>query len=158
MTRAHLREHVARPALETFVASQAHRFSGRTLDYGCGIYPHRVQPYRSLVTGEYVPYDFGYQAPHGVFDAALCTQVLEYVTSPLVTLQHLASLARCLVLTYPTTWPEIEGTDRWRFTGAGMASLARDAGLVVLENRVLWRFDFEDFNLTGDYGMVAVRA
>lgn len=137
-----LRE-LERASIHRFVADSAPYLTGRVLDYGCGL-----SPYRDLVPGEYVGYDRpalpgfiagGPDAPDpldsgDVFDAILCTQVIQYVRYPaklLTRLQHGLRSGGHLVMTGPTNWPVVEPTDRHRFTVVGITALLLDAGFVV---------------------------
>ena len=142
-----------RESIRAFVqkAADAGYLSGRVLDYGCG-----RQPYRDIVEaagGDYQAFDapehpgnvggerYTPNMPH-VFDAVLCTQVLQYVPQPFQALRHMRSnmvelnvpkpYDRHLVLTYPTNWPEVEPEDLHRFTKAGMERLLTEAGFAIL--------------------------
>ena len=123
--------------------------SGRVLDYGAG-----RMPYREIVQqagGAYTPYDdprypdsmatryLGDWGQGELFDAILCTQVLQYVPEPwslLTRFHELLKPSGWLVLTYPTNWPEVQESDLWRFPRAGMERLLAEAGFnVVLHQR-----------------------
>jgi len=139
-------------SIRTFVLSAAAEghLAGRVLDYGCG-----RQPYRDIIErhgGDYLGFDRAdfpasttQGADHGPgnvlaygYDAILCTQVLQYVRDPRATLRDFhRALWRghgTLVLTYPTTWPEVEEEDMWRFTKAGMERLLSEAEFSVLRH------------------------
>lgn len=151
-----LRE-LERDSIRAFVQSAADDgyLSGRVLDYGCG-----KQPYRDIVKaagGEYLPFDrvafpascaeqdWGDDdAEIGTLDAILCTQVIQYIEDPFALLRRMPSLfgglkhvdlgGGCLVLTYPTNWPEVEPEDLHRFTKAGMERLLTDAGFAIIRH------------------------
>jgi len=117
--------------------------SGRVLDFGCG-----QQPYRDLVAaagGEYIPFDRahfpgnvsgedvgGEPWPYTDYDTILCTQVIQYVDYPADILRAFKLRGKVLVMTYPTTWAEVEAADRWRFTKAGMTWMLEQAGFAIL--------------------------
>lgn len=123
---------------------------GRLLDLGCGLQEHR----RLASPGAYLGIEVdrvryagtppqvwgsGLQLPFaaGAFATVLCTQVLEHVPEPG---QLLAEASRVLgsgghlVLTAPHIWGvHEEPHDYFRFTGFGLAHLARRAGLEPVE-------------------------
>lgn len=140
-------------SIRAFVHSAADEgyLRGRVLDYGCG-----KQPYRDIVEkqgGEYVPFDragfpgnvsaedIGAVLPLDS-DSVLCTQVVQYIPDVGVTLAGFRGMLRfsrgrrsgCLVLTYPTNWPEVEAEDLHRFTKAGMELLLIEAGFSILRH------------------------
>jgi hypothetical protein len=149
-----LREREAK-SIRDFVQSAADEgyLSGRVLDYGCG-----KQPYRDIVEaagGEYhgtdspdypgsVVSEFVHPGWPHIYDAVLCTQVLQYIPVPhhalrqmrnnLVELNVPKDKARHLVLTYPTNWPEVEPEDLHRFTKAGMERLLTEAGFEIIKH------------------------
>lgn len=137
-----IRELEAR-SIYDFLAS--HEFRGRVLDYGCG-----KRPYEGLVrrtTKLYFGFDReGFPANvsgedigddtllNGVWDTILCTQVIQYVESPLELLESFhftLDIGGTLVLTYPTCWAEVEPQDLFRFTGQGMKLLLDQAGFTL---------------------------
>ena len=129
LSRSTIRE-TERQSIRKFVEDNAVLLSDRTLDYGC-----LDSPYKDLVTGEYVGWDVGQPKPTGLFDAVLCTQVMEYVSRPKLVLQEFFDVLRPggkLLLTYPTLWEEVEQNDYWRFTKAGMELLLHQAGFNIL--------------------------
>lgn len=165
MNRAELRqiEHVS---IRDFLLQHREYLMGRVLDYGCGMPPHAVQPYRNIIEaqitahgrGEYVPFDRqGYADPGGRFDCVLLTQVIQYIPNPLELLSRLRLRTTYLVLTYPTHWEEVETSDLWRFTKHGMERLLRDAGFETRIHRQRWSLPYDDFKLAGGYGAVAER-
>jgi SAM-dependent methyltransferase len=138
--------------------------AGRVLDFGCG-----RQPYRHIVEqagGDYVPWDrkhlpggsigtVGELEPGG-FDAVLSTQVIEY-TDPREYLADANDQLRPgghLVMTYPTSWPEIPG-DLVRFTKLGMERQLEQAGFVVERHEIRAALPYEGFILAVGYGVVA---
>lgn len=154
-----------RESIAAFVQRAADEgyLSGRVLDYGCG-----RQPYRGIVEaagGEY----HGYDAPEfpgnvggerhtpdwpHIFDAVLCTQVLQYVPEPRRTLLHMAHTP-LLVLTYPTHWPEVEKEDLHRFTQAGMERLLADTGYEIIVHERRHTAALEGELLAIGYGVIA---
>lgn len=172
-------------SIRAFVQSAADEgyLSGRVLDYGCG-----RQPYRDIVEaagGEYLPFDrvdfpascaeqdWGDDdAEIGPLDAILCTQVIQYIEDPFALLQRMPSLlgglrhvdlgGGCLVMTYPTNWPEVEREDLHRFTKAGMERLLTEAGFTIVRHeRRAWALmvasDVGDANerIALGYGVIA---
>lgn len=144
-----LRE-LERNSIRAFVQSAADEgyLSGRVLDYGCG-----KQPYRDIVEaagGVYTGVDrVGWPAnvsgedlgpslgPKHIFNAVLCTQVVQYVEEPEEFFwpfrDHLTRPGH-LVLTYPTNWPEVEPEDLHRLTKAGMERLLTEAGFTIVRH------------------------
>ncbi|MBM3279667.1 MAG: class I SAM-dependent methyltransferase [Candidatus Handelsmanbacteria bacterium] len=127
---------------------------GRLLDLGCGLQEHRglagggayvgleVDRVRyaarpPLVWGSGMALPFG----AGVFGTVLCAQVLEHVPEPAQLLGEAGRVLRNgghLVLTAPHIWGvHEEPHDYYRFTGFGLAHLARRAGLEPVEVRPL---------------------
>ncbi len=148
-------------SIRTFVEKHNDKLVGRTLDYGCG-----RQPYRDLVGGTYVAYDknpeYGCTEPpwkHGLFDAILCTQVIEYITDPLLLLMKFNNILRpggFLVMTYPTNWDEVEGDDLFRFTRNGMELVLGRASFKVLAHEKRADVYTQDgFRFPLGYGVVA---
>jgi SAM-dependent methyltransferase len=141
--------HLVRAHVLPALPPEASREGSRILDVGCG-----KQPYRALF-GDWrfvginldrddaqpdVQAD-GLRLPFrdDSFPAAICTQVIEHVTSPG---RLLGEIHRCLkpggvlVLSGPMYWPlHEEPHDYWRFTRHGMRLLFEQAGLEVLEIR-----------------------
>ena len=142
-----------RASIRAFMKKHKSYLRGRVLDFGAG-----KQPYRDLVEGEYVPYDLGDAYPNGKFDAVMCNQVMQYVAEPdhlLSAFKLLTTPAGHLVMTYPTSWAEVEDTDFWRFTKAGMTKLLNDAGFRVIAHERRAEIDLNGFKFPLGYGVVA---
>lgn len=168
-----------RASIRAFVEGCAEHLGGRVLDYGCG-----QQPYRGIVEaagGEYLGFDNkdfpGNVSERDIVDrgpgfervnAILCTQVLQYV--PLygylapVSLTLAGVLDRFeselrhgghLILTYPTTWAEVEPVDLTRFTRAGMERLLVGAGFTILRHDERAAIVLGGFRLPLGYGVLA---
>lgn len=128
-------------AIRSFLEHHADLLRGEVLDYGSG-----RQPYRDIVEragAVYHPYDSaGFPAStatgedtgtvaYAPFDAVVCTQVLQYVPQPRLTVGVLHSLLKIngwLLMAGPTNWPIVEREDLWRFTPAGARALLWEAG------------------------------
>lgn len=137
-----------RTSIVAFVADNARRLplGARVLDVGAG-----DAPYRELFAAqEYVTLDHD-QSPHagdidiiasadsipvgdGSFDAVVCTQVLEHVRDPAVTLTEIRRVLApvgALVATVPFAWEEHElPHDYYRYTKPGIEHLLDRAGFV----------------------------
>lgn len=158
-------------SLRSFVEGASKWLKGDVLDYGSG-----RQPYRSIVEaagGKYIPYDrmdhpgscattdVGPEHPlYNVetYDAILCTQVLQYIPAPKFLIDQFRVALRyggALVLTFPTTWPEIENEDLWRYTRAGVLRMLEDFNVDVISERA--PIDLGGFRLPLGYGMVAIK-
>jgi SAM-dependent methyltransferase len=142
--------------------------AGRVLDYGCGL-----SPYRALVAGEYVGFDrktFPGNVTHadigpinplrafGSWDAILCTQVIQFMTSPAGFAAGCREALRPgghLVLTVPTCWPELEPGDLHRFTRAGLHRLLYEARFTVLRLEPRAEIKLGGFALPLGYGVLA---
>lgn len=150
-------------SIRAFVAS--HRFEGRVLDYGCG-----KRPYSDLVerTAEYAGYDrvvfpanvsladIGFGS--GLWDAILCTQVIQYAPRPLQVLDTFRAMlvpGGALVMTYPTNWDEVEPEDLWRFTKHGMERLLDMAGFAIERHERRAAVVAEGMSFPLGYGVVA---
>lgn len=151
-----------RASIRWWMEQQQEHLRGRVLDYGAGKPGtcYQPQPYRDLVAGEYVPYDLGDHLPGGWFDAVMFTQAIQYMESPARTLALLHSFLRSggrLLMTGPSSWPELEGGDMWRYTRAGITRLVQEAGFVVekCEERAMVTVGVFGFSL--GWGLVAVR-
>ena len=119
-------------------------FDGLVLDFGCGDSPYReflpatasyvgvdrlAQPHASVrAAGEALPF------ADGVFDAALCTEVIAHSGRPWQVLAELARVLRPgakLYLTAPFDWHVMPPHDYYRFTSAGLRVLLSDASFLV---------------------------
>jgi SAM-dependent methyltransferase len=130
-------------SLRDFMEANRQYLKGRVLDFGAGKPGtcRQPQPYRDLVSDdrEYVPYDKGDSWPgvHTVFDAIICTQVMQYLKEPDVWLRRFFEVLKPgghLVMTYPTNWPERESDDHQRFTKTGMEERLTEAGFSVIRH------------------------
>lgn len=134
---------------------------GRVLDFGAGTPAtcRQPQPYRDLVDGEYCPVDVGsdWMEPMG-FGSIICTQVMQYIEIPHILLAKFwgaLSKGGHLVMTYPTNWDEVESSDLWRFTRAGMEALLDDAGFTIVTHERRAEIDLGGFKFPFGYGVVA---
>lgn len=152
-----------RASIRSFMESNRQYLKGRVLDFGCGTHEtcQRPQPYRDLVEGEYVGMDKANQYPAPPFDAVMCTQVIQYLKTPRIELMVLRSLLKqggYLVMTYPTNWDEVESTDLWRFTRAGMETLLESKEFKIVKHERRAEIDLNGFKFALGYGIVAKRA
>jgi SAM-dependent methyltransferase len=155
-----------RGSIRAFMEKHQAYLSGRVLDFGSG-----SEPYRDLVSGEYVPFDT-YEhkimpvggkrgTPQGAeFDAIMCNQVIQYIPDPqgvLIKFYALLKRGGHLVITFPTNWDEVEPTDFWRFTRKGMERLLSIAGFspLIVERRA--EIALGGFRFPLGYGVVAER-
>lgn len=140
-----LRE-IERASIRGFLEENTSLIVGDTLDFGCGL-----QPYRDVVTRAGATY-WGYDSerhpgtvvsksvgrldpPNEFWDTVICTQVLQYVHSPMLTLREIhmrLKIGGWLLMTGPTNWPHIEADDKWRFTTSGMMVLLHDVGFTQI--------------------------
>lgn len=142
-----------RGSIRTFVEKHRHLLRGRVMDFGCG-----QQPYKHLVNGEYFPVDQGDALPDVPLDTILCTQVLQYIPEPSALIAGFAEWlvhGGHLVMTYPTNWDEVEPTDLWRFTKAGVEQMLRDAGFFVVDHERRAEINLNGFKFPLGYGVVA---
>lgn len=152
-----------RGSIDGFMKRHASLLKGRVLDFGAGKPGTCVEPepYRSLVDGEYVPLDKGDQLPTVfMFDAIICTQVIQYLDDPMGTLLHFQAWLKpggYLVMTYPTCWDEVEPDDLWRFTRAGMETMLKFTGFQLLVHEQRARIPHGGFNFPLGYGVVAAK-
>jgi 2-polyprenyl-3-methyl-5-hydroxy-6-metoxy-1,4-benzoquinol methylase len=61
----------------------------------------------------------------------VCTQVVQYAPSPRVLIAKTWAQLKpggVLLLTGPTNWPEVEPTDLWRLTRAGIETVLHELG------------------------------
>lgn len=153
-------------AIRRWVAQWRELLRGKVLDFGCGR-PGTCripQPFRELIgASAYVGVDVGEPRPPGnsqVFDAILCTQVLQDIERPVGIFEDFHGWLKpggYLVMTYPIAWQQIE-QELWRFTEKGIWLLCHTAGLQVVQNEALVRADLDgapQLDLVG--GLVARR-
>lgn len=133
---------------EDFLRDCRDYLAGDVLDFGCG-----AQPYRQIIEdagGTYHPYDrdqfpgnkthvdVGWSAESPRlrhYDAAVCTDVIQYLPSPsalLVDLHALLSPRGYLIVTGPTNWPADDSDDLIRYTPLGAKQLLIEAGYRIL--------------------------
>ena len=141
---------VERESIRNFVEQHKDLLVGRVLDFGAG-----EEPYRGLVTGEYVPYEKGEEFPEGAFHTVLVNQVAQYLGNPHEVFSKLATVGEYLVMTYPTNWEEVEDTDLYRYTKAGMEQMLKEAGYEILSHEKRCSLTFINFELVIGYGVVA---
>lgn len=166
---------VERASIREFVTTCQPYLSGRVLDYGCGL-----QPYRDIVEavgGEYEGFDRdSFPGSVGVnigfdgepmplvlresetFHSILCNQIVQYVPDPgelLTRFRGALAEGGHLILTYPTTWAEVETDDLARFTRAGMERLLRRAGFTIVRHEQRAVIDLGGFRLPLGYGVLA---
>ncbi len=151
-----------RASIRTFMEQHKEKLTGRVLDFGAG-----EQPYRDLVSGEYIPFEgseIQLLESVGQVDAIICTQVLQYVDIPDFTLSTFTALmtdTAHLILTYATNWDEVpndcygSSCDRWRFTKLGMEDLLNRTGFEVLEHVRRCEVRVGAFTFPIGYGVVA---
>lgn len=154
-----------RESIRAFMERHKSYLSGRVLDFGAG-----SEPYRDLVSGEYVPFDTyehnilpvggkrKMQTPSGGFDVIMCNQVMQYMPDPqgtLITFSALLKPGGVLVLSYPTNWDEVEPNDYWRFTRKGMERLLSMAGFAPLIHERRAEIPLGGFKFPLGYGCVA---
>jgi len=150
-------------SIREYVANNTGRLRGRVLDFGAGKPGTcwQPEPYRDLVPGEYFPFDLGDEFPAGSFDAVLMTQVIQYLPDPRETLGQLWSVLEdggALVMTGPTNWAEVEVTDLWRFTRAGIRRLLETSGFCVLDLRQRAEVEIGGFVMSLGWGVVATKS
>lgn len=139
--------------------------TGRVLDFGAG-----AEPYRDLVSGEYVPYDTyehdivpkggkrNVGTPTGEYDSIMCNQVMQYLPDPqgtLIRFRHWLKPDGHLVMSYPTNWDEVEVNDYWRFTRKGMERLLSLAGFMPVTHERRAEIALGGFKFPLGYGVVA---
>jgi hypothetical protein len=158
-----------RKSISAFVASALESAKpGRLLDYGCGKQPYRLiaeangHDYYGWDRAGFGPYstwadeDYGDDPWEQKWDNILCTQTIQYCNDPLALLRILHhSLIGDLILTYPTSWPELYGLDLWRFTEAGMGVLLEEAGFYIVESIARDGFVHRGLTFVTGYGVRA---
>jgi SAM-dependent methyltransferase len=145
---------IERASIRAFMEQNREYLRGRVLDFGAG-----KQPYRDLVEGEYVPCERD-TYPSGVFDAILCNQVMQYVydaVSAIYLLKTYLKPGGHLVMTYPTNWDEVEASDFWRFTQAGMTELLMRFDFQIVKHERRAEAVLGNFKFTLGYGVVCTR-
>lgn len=153
MTRESIRNGLERPSIRKFMEDNSEYLTGNVLDFGCG-----DMPYRDLVKGDYFTYEKGEMLPEKKFNCIMCNQVIQYVNDPdylISTLDDLLEEKGYLIITYPTIWEEFEEIDYWRITKAGMEKLLIDNNFKIIKHDERWSIKYEDFKLSGGYGVVA---
>lgn len=149
-----------RASIRLFMEQSQEFLIGSVLDFGAG-----QSPYKDLVVGAYEAFDPGttdpdVQPPAGPYNAIMCNQVLQYIDDPGDALRAMFWLLQQgghLVMTYPTVWTEIEPTDYFRFTKAGMELLLAQAGFEIEKHVPRVTISLHGFILTLGYGVVATR-
>lgn len=126
---------IERASIRAFMEKhRRHLATGTVLDFGAG-----EGPYRDLVRMIYVSHEKGEEIRNCPYDAVMVNQVLQYLDDPLGTLVDLYQRLRIgghLVMTYATNWAEVEGSDRVRFTRAGMNRMLRAARFEVIAHEL----------------------
>jgi SAM-dependent methyltransferase len=143
--------HIVHATLERGLARQSDHIRGRVLDLGCGTKPYRrlfpgatqyfgTETKRTFTPGGQADVTaFGEALPFGtgVFDAVICTEVLEHVPEPADLLREVVRVMRpggVLLLTTPQTWGlHEEPYDFYRYTKYGLQYLFRKAGLEMVD-------------------------
>lgn len=149
---------VERASIRAFMEKYRDCLRGRVLDFGAGAGPY-LGPYSDLVRGEYVPFEKEEEFPAGMFDAVMINQVMQYVRYPEACLDGLPlRTGGHLIMTYPTNWDEVEESDLWRFTKAGMERLLRATGFRVVAHELRASVSIGNFKFPLGYGLVAIRA
>lgn len=138
-------------SIRAFLQEHSGVFEGAdVLDFGCGRQQYR--PIIEAAGGRYHGYD-RVDFPGNIsgedigaadttnYNVIVCTQVIQYVPDALGLLAEfhaLLSVGGTLLMTGPTTWPEVEKEDIHRFTRAGIERLALSAGFgpVTVEERL----------------------
>jgi SAM-dependent methyltransferase len=153
---------IERESIRSFVERYSYYLCGHVLDFGCGKPGtcREPQPYRSLITGDYYGQDVGDKPITEVnfFDAIVCTQVIQYIHDPMWLLGQFKVLLKAdgyLVMSYPTNWDEVEDTDYWRFTKAGMNLLLSANGFRTVHHERRAEVELSGFRFPLGYGVVA---
>lgn len=150
---------IERASIRQFLTDHQHLLTGKVLDYGAG-----KQPYRDIVESagaEYHAYDrSSYGGSLGVnvgmadplregeslWNAVICTQVLQYATDPhglIMSIRSALPRGAHLLMTGPTNWPIVEADDLWRFTPAGVSKMLYQAGYKTWDVRERAHVDFQ---------------
>lgn len=148
---------IERASIRAFIEKHRGYLKGRVLDFGAGkpATCQQPEPYRDLVQGAYVPIDKGDRLPDGPFEAALMTQVVQYLPDPVQTITWLHTVIRSyLVLTYPCCWSDAD-TDLWRYTKAAMTQIVEGAGFKILHHELRAVVQVGNFSFPLGYGLVA---
>ena len=172
---------VENESIRAFVDSCSEHLTGRVLDYGCGARPY--QSIIEAAGGDYWGHDdptypgasayvkdqqrmgsvyYGSWNPleeASAYDAILCTQVIEYaywrgLGGFLFDFKEGLKDGGYLVMTGPTNWPEVEVTDRVRFTLEGIAKEVRDAGFEVIRLESRWSIPFDGWEMSMGWGCI----
>jgi SAM-dependent methyltransferase len=142
-----------RGSIRAFMEKHKGYLQGRVLDFGCG-----QKPYADMVSGQYVPFDYGDPAPEPPFDVIMCNQVAQYLSNPPEQMRQFAKMLKphgYLVMTYPTNWDEVETEDLFRFTKSGMEWMVKRAGFKVLVHQRRAEIQLGGFRFPLGYGIVA---
>lgn len=146
---------IERASIRTFMTYCIDVLQERVLDFGCG-----SQPHRDLCTGHYFGWDVGMAPLTGPYDTVICNQVVQYLPDPPATFRLWRRLLRdggSLVITYPCNWDEVEQTDLFRFTRAGMESLLRATGFEPQVHLLRAVVKIGHYRFPLGYGVKAVR-
>jgi hypothetical protein len=156
MGTTELRTNILR-IIHDFIYRHKEYLDGRTLDYGCGL-----EPYKDLVSGEYVPYDEGYVAinherhyePYsGHFQTTMLIDVLACFIDPRPLLKSFDT--DYLLITSTACWHEACKYDLSRFTLNGLRKLLKDSGYEIMANEVLGTFNISGVDFPQHHGILA---
>jgi SAM-dependent methyltransferase len=145
----------ARKNLSSAILEYSNNVSGNLVDIGCGTKPYRslfrVESYRGLDIDSpetrcrgvaedlYDGKKFPYQ--DGVFDSALCNQVLEHVFNPNEFLSEIHRVLKPggnLLLTVPFVWDEHEQPfDYARYSSFGLSALLEKNRFKIISHKKL---------------------
>ena len=143
--------------IRAFVSKHKNKLTGRVLDYGCGL-----EPYKDLVSGEYVPFDDGYVAdkynkvypPYsGHFNTVLLTDVLACFIDPRPLLKSFDT--DYVLLTSTGCWHEGCKFDLSRFTLNGLRKILKDSGFEILDEEILGIFTISEVEFPQHHGILA---
>ena len=144
---------IERASIRLFMEQYKDLLVGRVLDFGCG-----QQPYRDLVTGQYVGVDKDDPIPVGPYDAVICNQVFQYMIVPETAIgvfAHVLKPGGRLVMTYATNWPVCETTDLWRHTPEGMRLILSFGDFRIVESEMRAAVVVAGQEMPLGYGLVA---